>query len=76
MSHNTMNKAMLGNWKLENEEGWWQDILRTKYLENKPMSALTFKPGNSHFWVGLMEVKDDFYIFCTKIVGNGRNTLF
>lgn len=33
----TMNIALLGKWlwNLENGEGWWQDILRDKYLNKK-----------------------------------------
>ncbi len=34
------------------------------------------KPGASHFWQGIMDVREVFYKFCTKVVGNGRNTLF
>nr|ABA96413.2 hypothetical protein LOC_Os12g04570 [Oryza sativa Japonica Group] len=73
-----MNCAMLGKWiwRLENERGWWQDILTKKYCHNKVLSGLKVKPGVSHFWQGIMDVKEMFYKFCTKVVGNGRNTLF
>jgi hypothetical protein len=66
-----MNKALLGKWiwNLENKEGWWQEILRGKYLKNKTMSEVNFKQSNSHFWHGLMEVKDDFFKFCSKKSG-------
>lgn len=61
-----MNKALLGKWiwKLENEEGWWQEIIIDKYYKNKPLSILKLKPGNSHFWQGIMEVKDVFFSPC------------
>lgn len=73
-----MNKALLGKWiwKLENEEGWWQDILKNKYLRKKPMSIKKNKPGDSHFWQGLMEIKDKFYSLCTKKLGDGKSILF
>jgi hypothetical protein len=69
---------MLGKWiwRLENERGWWQDILIKKYCHNKVLSGLKVKPGASHFWQGIMDVKEVFYKFCTNVVGNGRNTLF
>ncbi len=73
-----MNKAMLGKWvwRIENEDVWWQDILREKYLKGKPLSAVKKKPGISHFWQGIMEIKDLFYKHVTKILGNGKDTLF
>lgn len=66
-----MNKALLGKWiwQLENEEGWWQDFLRNKYLKKKPMSVLKAKPRDSHFWQGLLEVKEKFYSLCLKKSG-------
>lgn len=73
-----MNKAMLGKWlwNLETEKGWWQDILISKYLNKKLLSQVTFKNGDSHFWHGLMDVKNLFFRFCSKKVGNGKKTLF
>ena len=45
-----MNKTLLGKWiwKLENEEGWWQDILKNKYSRKKPMS-ITRRVGSKIF---------------------------
>jgi hypothetical protein len=53
------NKCLLSKWifKLLNEEGLWQQILRRKYLKNKTFSQVEKKKGDSHFWSGLMEVK-------------------
>lgn len=74
----TMNIALLCKWiwKIENESGWWQDILRDKYLKNKNLAGISVKAGDSHFWQGLMEVKNIFYKFCSKKVGDGENTCF
>ena len=44
--------------KLVNEEGLWHEVLKKKYLKGKCLSQVTKKPGNSHFWAGLMDVKD------------------
>lgn len=38
--------------------------------------CMPIKAGDSHFWQGLMEVRDIFYWFCTKKIGNGKQTLF
>jgi hypothetical protein len=40
-----------------NEDGVWQQLLRKKYLKDKPFSQVQRKKGDSHFWSGLMEVK-------------------
>ena len=47
--------------KLLNEEGLWQDLLRKKYLKNKTLSQVEKRKGDSQFWSGLMEVKKDFF---------------
>lgn len=40
------------------------------------MSEVTFKAGNSHFWDGIMGVKEQFFKFCIKKVGNGKTVFF
>jgi len=59
----TQNKCLLSKWlfKLLNEEGLWQDLLRKKYLKNKTLSQVEKRKGDSQFWSGLMEVKKDFF---------------
>jgi hypothetical protein len=54
------NKCLLSKWifKLVNEDGLWQEILGTKYLKNKTLSQVEKKKGDSHFWSGLMEIKN------------------
>jgi hypothetical protein len=56
------NKCLLSKWlfKLINEDGVWQNLLRNKYLRNKTISQLEHKPEDSQFWTGLMSVKHDF----------------
>ena len=73
-----MNVALLGKWlwKLETEQGLWQDLLRKKYLRDTPLSGASFKPGDSWFWHGLMSVKKAFYNCCCKEIGDGKGTLF
>lgn len=51
-----MNISLLGKWlwKLENDEGLWQQLLRRKYLGKCTLAQAMCKPGVSHFWQGLM----------------------
>ncbi|WVZ81603.1 hypothetical protein U9M48_028958 [Paspalum notatum var. saurae] len=53
------NKCLLSKWlfKLANEDGIWQNLLRNKYLKSKPLGGGIKGPGVSHFWAGLMDVK-------------------
>jgi hypothetical protein len=56
----TLNKCLLSKWivKLLNEDGLWQQVLTKKYLRGRMLSQVAKKKGDSHFWAGLMEVKD------------------
>jgi hypothetical protein len=56
------NICLLSKWifKLLNEYGVWQRLLRNKYLRDKSLTQAVRKPGDSHFWAGLMNVKDKF----------------
>ena len=58
------NRSLLGKWlfKLLTEDGVWQTLLRRKYVGSKAVSQVYWKPGDSHFWAGLMATKK--YFFC------------
>jgi hypothetical protein len=45
------NQCLLSKWlfKLINEDGLWQTILRKKYLSNETIGKAQKKPGVSHF---------------------------
>lgn len=49
---------------------------KKKYLWNKTLGQVTKKSGDSHFWAGLLKVKDLFLYFGTFKVNSGRNTRF
>jgi hypothetical protein len=53
------NSALLGKWlfKLLTEDGAWQTLLKRKYVGAKALSQVLWKPGDSHFWAGLMATK-------------------
>jgi hypothetical protein len=61
---------------LLNEEGVWQQLLRNKYLKNKPLGCCMKKPTDSRFWKGLMKVKDVVLSFGTFKVSDGSQTRF
>jgi hypothetical protein len=56
------NKCLLSKWlfKLINEDGLSQTILRNKYMRGKSFTQVEYMPGDSHFWAGLMKVKHVF----------------
>jgi hypothetical protein len=54
----------------------WQELLRNKYIKDKTLGSCTKKPTYSHFWKGLMNVKDTFMSFGSFKVKNGSQTHF
>jgi hypothetical protein len=72
------NKCLLSKWlfKLINEEGVWQDLLKRKYLSNKSLTQVKKRPGDSHFWAGLMKVKDQFIARGSFQIHNGSEARF
>jgi hypothetical protein len=67
------NKCLLSKWlyKLLNEEGMWQSLLRRKYLANRTLSQAQRRATDSHFWSGLMKVKDTFISKGTFVIHDG-----
>ena len=53
------NECLLSKWlfKLINEDSVWQELMK-KYLKDKTIGQAYWKPGYSHFWFGLMKIKD------------------
>ena len=72
------NKCLLSKWlfKLINEDGLWQEILKHKYLGSKTISQVEKKIGDSHFWFVLMEVKKEFLQYVTFNLPNGEHIRF
>ena len=72
------NKCLLSKWlyKLLNEEGMWQSMLRNKYFTNKTLSQVQVRPGDSQFWSGLMKVKAEFFQYGSFILKNGTQIRF
>jgi hypothetical protein len=72
------NTALLSKWlyKLLTTDGTWQELIRNKYLGSKPLSQAIWKPGDSHFWSGLMKVKSDFLRCGSFSIKNGTQIRF
>jgi hypothetical protein len=69
---------LLSKWlyKLINEDGVWQELLRKKYLKNKTLGETYWKPGDSHFLSGLMKVKDQFLELSIFNIHSGAQVRF
>jgi hypothetical protein len=72
------NKCLMSKWlfKLVNEDGIWQSMLRNKYLKRHTLSKVSFRPCDSHFWSGIMKVKDLFFNLGSFVLGNGEQIRF
>ena len=72
------NKCLLSKWlfKLLNEDGLWQELLRNKYIKDKTLGSCQKKPMDSHFWKSLMNVKDCFLGLGHFNVKDGTQTRF
>jgi hypothetical protein len=72
------NKCLISKWlfKLLNEEGIWQTLLRNKYLSSKCLSQVQIKPRDSHFWKGLLKAREDFLRCGTFKIKDGSQTRF
>jgi hypothetical protein len=70
--------AYLSKWlfKLINEEGVRQSLLRRKYMRDSTIAQVQRKPVDSHFWSGLMKVKDSFLNIGHFQLGNTHNVRF
>ena len=72
------NQCLLSKWlfKLINEEGMWQELLKRKYLRSQTITQVGHKTGDSHFWTGLMKVKDMFLSLGTFQINSGTQIRF
>jgi hypothetical protein len=72
------DKSLLSKWwyRLINGDGQWQQLLRNKYLRDKPFSLIKKRSTDSHFWSGIMGVRDDFLKFIRFNMENGVRVQF
>jgi hypothetical protein len=72
------NTALLRKWpfKLLTKEGTWQTIFKRKYIGQKELSQIFWKPGDSHFWAGLMATKKFFFGLVSFSMKDGSEIRF
>ena len=72
------NKCLLSKqlFKLLNDDGTWQTLLRNKYLSLKCLSHVKIKHGDSHFLKGLLKSREDFLYCGTFKIKDGSQTKF
>jgi hypothetical protein len=61
-------------WKLETENGLWQDIVKAKYLRTKTVATVVTRFNDSPCWKALLKVKDTYFAGRKVILGNGDIT--
>lgn len=54
----------------------WKEVLRNKNIGSKAISQVYWKSEESHFWAGLMKVKQSFFRFGTFYIRNVSHMSF
>jgi hypothetical protein len=73
-----MNISLLCKWwwRLEKEEGLWQQILNHKYMKDQTIHDVMHKLNDSSIWSDLLKVKDIYLQGRSIVVSNGEQTRF
>jgi hypothetical protein len=72
------NRCLLSKWlfNLINMDGAWIQLLRNMYLGGKSITQVSRKVGDSQFWSGLMNIKDQFLSMSSFKVQDGKQVRF
>lgn len=62
-------------WKLETEEGIWQDIVKAKYIKDGIVCYVNHKMDDSPVWADLLKVKQIYLQRRKVVVHNGKTLL-
>ena len=73
-----MNISLLSKWwwKLENEKGLWQEIIRYKYLKKDTIHSVTHKLSDSSVWYDMLKVREIYLQGRTVGIRRGNLTRF
>jgi hypothetical protein len=63
-------------WKLEKDEGSWQNFMRKKYLGDAGIYFTRHRRGDSPLWLDMLHIRDIYLCGRRMIVGNGCRTSF
>jgi hypothetical protein len=74
----TMNACLLckWRWKVDNETGIWQDIMKAKYLSKAVLGNVTHKLDDSPIWCDLQNVNHLYMKRRTCKIQSGETVLF
>jgi hypothetical protein len=48
-------------WKLETQDGMWQQIVKKKYLRNKTVASVKPRVSDSPCWKSILKVKERYF---------------
>jgi hypothetical protein len=73
-----MNLSLLCKWlwKIDREDGLWQQIIKFKYLRKDTICSVHHKQSDSPIWADLPKVRDIYIQGRKFIIGNGKKILF
>jgi hypothetical protein len=73
-----MNLSLLCKWlwKIDREDGLWQQIIKFKYLRKDTICSVHHKQSDSPIWADLLKVRDIYMQGRKFIIGNGKKILF
>ena len=59
-------------WKLETQQGLWQEVIRAKYLKKDTVTSVKSRFSDSPIWKAIMKVKE-YYLAGRKVIMNSGN---
>ena len=59
-------------WKLEHEEGLWQNLVQEKYLRGALVSTVSPKMGDSPIWTDMLKIRHIYLRGRRVVVKNGQ----
>jgi hypothetical protein len=63
-------------WKLEKEDGLWQDIVKFRYLKKDSICTVKHRHNDFAIWYDLLKVRDIYLQGRKMCVKDGKKTLF
>lgn len=63
-------------WKLEHENGLWQDLVKAKYMSKSDIHNVSHRLGDSHIWGDLLKVKHIYLQGMDIQINDGACTRF
>ena len=74
ISENSISLMCKWRWKLEAEDGPWQEFMRKKYLREKSICNISSKAKDSPGWTDMLKLKQIYLKGRMMMIGNGKTT--